>query len=144
MPAAGNSPRPLSFPVEFSNGYTHATASRHAPAGWWDDAQSIGASIWQSVMKMERRLLSAFFRLRPAQRIVAVVFSVLLLGLGIAILIYSESLFSLVAPLAQSWRKVTGGWLVLWLLTFAVAFPPLIGYSACVTAAGFVYGLRSG
>jgi uncharacterized membrane protein YdjX (TVP38/TMEM64 family) len=31
---------------------------------------------------------------------------------------------------------------VLWFMTFFVSFPPMIGYSTCVTIAGFVYGMK--
>lgn len=32
--------------------------------------------------------------------------------------------------------------MVLWLMTFFVSFPPMIGYSTCVTIAGFVFGMK--
>ena len=31
---------------------------------------------------------------------------------------------------------------MLWWMTFFVSFPPMIGYSTCVTVAGFVYGMK--
>lgn len=32
--------------------------------------------------------------------------------------------------------------MILWLMTFFVSFPPMIGYSTCVTIAGFVFGMK--
>lgn len=34
------------------------------------------------------------------------------------------------------------GWLILWIMTFFVSFPPMIGYSTCVTIGGFVFGMK--
>jgi hypothetical protein len=45
-----------------------------------------------------------------------------------------------IAPAAKKWHDVRGGWVILWLMTFICAFPPLIGYSTTVSI-GFVYGL---
>jgi hypothetical protein len=64
--------------------------------------------------------------------------------LGILSLIYSEAIFHALARFAKRWRDVPAGWLILWSLTFIVSFPPLIGYSTCVTLAGFVYGFPNG
>lgn len=69
--------------------------------------------------------------------------SLTILALTILALLYSHTLFALLASAASTWRDTTGpvwGWIPLWLATFATAFPPLIGYSSCVTLAGFVYG----
>jgi hypothetical protein len=59
-------------------------------------------------------------------------------------LVFSETIFDFLAGFAKSWRSVPGGFLILWVLTFIVSFPPLLGYSSCVTLAGFVYGFPNG
>ena len=65
--------------------------------------------------------------------------------LGILFLVYNETIFKKVLlPVAQKWRDITGGWLILWALIFAVSFPPLLGYSSLLTIAGFVYGFPNG
>jgi hypothetical protein len=64
--------------------------------------------------------------------------------LAILFLIYNEAIFGRLMPVAESWRKITGGWLILWFLTFFTAFPPMLGYSSCVTISGFVYGFPNG
>lgn len=57
-------------------------------------------------------------------------------------MVYNERIFAYLSPAAKRWRDTPGGWLVLWFLTFFVSFPPMIGYSTCVTVAGFVYGMK--
>lgn len=57
-------------------------------------------------------------------------------------LIYSEPIFAKLTGVVKSWREMPGGWLILWFITFCVSFPPMIGYSTCVTIAGFVYGMN--
>lgn len=64
--------------------------------------------------------------------------------LSILFLVYNERIFHALRPAAQSWRNITGGWLILWALIFVVSFPPLIGYSSLMTIAGFVYGFPNG
>lgn len=48
----------------------------------------------------------------------------------------------MLGPYAKKWRELPGGWLILWFMTFFVSFPPMIGYSTCVTIAGFVFGMK--
>ncbi|KAK3300946.1 uncharacterized protein B0H64DRAFT_382266 [Chaetomium fimeti] len=68
----------------------------------------------------------------------------LILVLSILFLVYSHPLLVALGAAAQSWRAAPLGWLPLWLATVATAFPPVIGYSTCVTLAGFVYGFPLG
>jgi uncharacterized membrane protein YdjX (TVP38/TMEM64 family) len=60
-------------------------------------------------------------------------------------LVYSHRIFAALGPLRATWRAhpVLSGVLV-WLATCVTAFPPVIGYSTCVTVAGFVYGFPAG
>ena len=78
------------------------------------------------------------------QRVLISLAGIASLVLGILFLVYNEKIFGLLAPYAQKWRDLRAGWLILWALTFTVSFPPLIGYSSCVTIAGFVYGFPKG
>ncbi len=100
--------------------------------------------ILRNAGKLQRHLLWTYNRLSPLQRGLAVVAGLVTLVLGILFLVYNERLFEWLAPFARRWRELRGGWLILWTLTFVVAFPPLVGYSTCVTAAGFVYGFPNG
>lgn len=87
---------------------------------------------------------SHYKRLSVLQRILLAVLA--LFGIGVLVLFFKfgESLFAWIQPLAEGWREVRYGWLILWAATVVVSFPPLIGYSSCITMAGFVYGLPKG
>lgn len=82
--------------------------------------------------------------LSPLQKIGALLFGLGSFVLGIMFLIYNERIFAWLEPKAQAWYDMPGGWAILWLLTAITAFPPLVGYSTCVTIAGFVYGFPLG
>jgi len=82
--------------------------------------------------------------LTPVQRYLAVVALVVNVVLVILFLVYNERIFGWLEPYAAKWKDLRGGWLIIWALTFTAAFPPLIGYSTCVTTAGFVYGFPVG
>lgn len=63
-------------------------------------------------------------------------------AIGITFLIFSPRIFDAIAPLAKKWRALPGGWIILFLLICLTAFPPVIGYSTCLTIAGFVWGMN--
>ncbi|KAF2717442.1 hypothetical protein K431DRAFT_288573 [Polychaeton citri CBS 116435] len=91
--------------------------------------------------KLGQQTVKTFFRLSLLQRILLVVAGLTLLILGILFLIFNERIFARLSPAAKKWRELPGGWLILFFMTFFVSFPPCIGYSSCVTIAGFVYGM---
>lgn len=78
------------------------------------------------------------------QRILVVVGMVVMATLSILFLVFNEKIFGALEPLAEKWKDTTGGWTILWAITFVAAFPPMIGYSTCATTAGFVYGVGEG
>jgi len=78
------------------------------------------------------------------QKVVLTIAGIATIVLGILLLVYNERIFAALEPFAKKWRDMTGGWLILWAATFVVSFPPLIGYSSCVTLSGFVYGFPYG
>jgi uncharacterized membrane protein YdjX (TVP38/TMEM64 family) len=96
----------------------------------------------RSANRTSNKLQRAFLRLSPLQQAGLVALNVLLLVGGVLFAIYNERIFAYLSPAAKRWRDTPGGWLVLWWMTFFVSFPPMIGYSTCVTIAGFVYGMK--
>lgn len=78
------------------------------------------------------------------QLALSVIAGLVTITLAILFLVFSESIFAWLEPVAEKWKNLRGGWLILWALTFATAFPPVIGYSTCLTLAGFVYGFPWG
>lgn len=96
----------------------------------------------RSANRTSNKLQRAFLRLSPLQQ-AGLIAANIVLGVGfILFAIYNERIFAYLSPAAKRWRDTPGGWLVLWFLTFFVSFPPMIGYSTCVTVAGFVYGMK--
>jgi hypothetical protein len=94
--------------------------------------------------KLQRQAWKQYNRLTPLQRAAAIILGVTSVVIGILFLVYNEKIFGYLEPVAKKWRDIPAGWLILWCLTFLVSFPPLIGYSSCVTIAGFVYGFPNG
>lgn len=88
--------------------------------------------------------MAVYRKMTVLQRVLAgiafVVFDVLI----VLFLIFNERIFGILEPYAERWKHTTGGWIILWGMTFLTAFPPMIGYSSCGTIAGFVYGVGEG
>ncbi|CAI4216557.1 unnamed protein product [Parascedosporium putredinis] len=80
----------------------------------------------------------------PLYRLLVLLGLVGLTALTITFLIYSHDIFKSLGPIAEAWRQAPGGWIIIWLVVFASAFPPLIGYSTANTVAGFIFGFPLG
>jgi hypothetical protein len=94
--------------------------------------------------KLNRRVMDAYNKLTPVQKVLLFLGNIVLAVLGILFLIYNEKIFGSLLPVAKKWRDIRAGWLILWALIFTVSFPPLIGYGTLITIAGFVYGFPNG
>ena len=97
-----------------------------------------------AVDKLRRRATKTAEKMSLSQRIAASLFILIALVLGVLFFVYNEKFFAWLENFAEKWKNLRGGWLILWALTFVTAFPPVIGYSTCVTLAGFVYGFPIG
>lgn len=109
-----------------------------------DAALPLGARLLRTSTNAMHQCIRLFVRLTPLQRLLAVGAGLAVLALGVVSLVFSHRLFAAFAPVARGWRGLPGGWLIVWLMTFATSFPPMVGYSFCVTIAGFVYGFPGG
>ncbi|KAL1841306.1 hypothetical protein VTJ49DRAFT_7251 [Mycothermus thermophilus] len=118
--------------------------SSHRTTSLTTTAKSLLTTLSQALTSLLRHLLRLYLSLTPLQRILAFFASGILTTLAVLFLIYSHRVFAALGPLAASWRAAPFGWLPIWLATTATAFPPIVGYSTCVTAAGFVYGFPLG
>ena len=94
--------------------------------------------------RLQRRFLQTAYKLTLFQRVLAGVALLTAAVLTILVLVFNEPFFAWLEPFAAKWKNLRGGWLILWAMTFTTAFPPVIGYSTCVTIAGFVYGVPEG
>lgn len=94
--------------------------------------------------KVQRRFMATYNKMSPLQRVLAGIALIAINLAGLLFLIFNEKIFGFLEPYAEKWKQTTGGWIILWALTFMTAFPPIIGYSTCGTLAGFVYGVGEG
>jgi hypothetical protein len=94
--------------------------------------------------RIYRQVSGIFWKLPLWQRILAVLALIVVHVLLILFLIYNESILGFLYPWAEKWKELNGGWIILWFMTFSTAFPPMVGYSTCLTISGFVYGFPNG
>lgn len=95
-----------------------------------------------NLSKAQQQVLSTWESATPKQRTLVLIAGAVCTAIGITFLIYSPRIFDAIAPLAEKWRALPGGWIILFLLICLTAFPPVIGYSTCLTIAGFVWGMK--
>jgi len=107
-------------------------------------SSSLLARAHKQALQLQKHGLKIFLSLTPLQRIGVILLGIVGFVFGILSLVYHEAIFKWLSGFAASWRNITGGWMILWAMTFIVAFPPLIGYSTCVMLGGFVYGFPNG
>lgn len=98
-----------------------------------DDAERLHRKLWRIAKKLSR-----------IQKLLAIIALMGLFVVGVLFLVFNEKIFAWLEPVAEKLKRSSGGWFVIWALTFIAAFPPVIGYSTCVTTAGFVYGFPEG
>lgn len=128
-----------------SNDYTwqRRTSTNHQDNDNDDILPTSRRAKWMhSAEKGWRRWERIWYTLTPLQQAGLLLLNLVLLVLTVLFVVYNRAIFAWLAPLAQKWRALPGGWIILWLMTFFVSFPPMVGYSSCVTIAGFVFGMR--
>jgi hypothetical protein len=118
--------------------------SSSEPSNYRERMMSIADKLQRTTISSYRRALDTYQSMSMLQRVLLVGAGILGLLVLILFLKFGENVFFWIAPLAKSLRDMRNGWMILWAFTFLVSFPPLIGYSSCVTIAGFVYGVRIG
>ena len=146
--------RALALPVSPSRSPSHPGTN----ASWTRSSQSLTRNSQahgrrrssfidrslNSAEKLWRRLFKTVEGMTPAQLALSVTAGLATITFAILFLVFSERIFAWLEPVAEKWKNLRGGWLILWVMTFATAFPPVIGYSTCLTLAGFVYGFPRG
>lgn len=139
-----NSPSPDRDATTEQPAWSRRISSRARRSSSLARNETVSQQFIRSAEKAQRQMISVFRKLTPLQQILLVIAGVICLVLAILFLIFSEKIFGALAPVAQKWRDLPGGWAILWALTFICAFPPVIGYSTAVTVTGFVYGFPNG
>lgn len=152
MPASDYDARALALPIEDEERATAPSWSRRSSARSFarnsHTSQRGRSSLRHRVMntysKLNRRAMDQYNKLSPMQKVLVITGGILSIVLGLLFMVYNERIFEKLVPVADKWRHVRGGWVILWALIFTVSFPPLIGYSSLLTIAGFVYGFPNG
>lgn len=140
---ANNTRSSASASRRLSTPYSRSSAS-HTPLDIRSQLTDFALTTLKTSQTLYHRGTTFFVSLNPTQQFLVLAGGVVLFALTITLLIFSSRIFHLLGPVATSWRAMPGGWLLVWLATFLVAFPPLIGYSTACTVAGFVYGFPLG
>ena len=121
----------------------HSSASHLANTGR-RKASNVFEGTINTAERQWRRLFHTVERMTLIQQALTVIVGISTIILAILFLVFSERIFAWLAPVAEKWQNLRGGWLILWLMCFVTAFPPVIGYSTCLTLAGFIYGFPWG
>lgn len=127
-----------STPTRLSTARIRSLSSATAPP------RSRLRQAWAAVESFNAYSIRTYNRMTPLQRVLALVGIIAIYAIIIVGWIYSHRLFDWLAGVSASWRALPGGWLIIFALIFATAFPPIIGYSTVTTMSGFVYGFPWG
>ena len=121
-----------------------ASSGRRSHSPYGKRVNTLRDQLLDNAERIQRLAYRNIKKLSPLQRILAGLVCLTVLVLTILFFVFNERIFAWLEPVAERWAGLRGGWLILWFMTFVTAFPPLIGYSTCVTIAGFVYGFPNG
>lgn len=117
---------------------------RSAPSHRRRRSSTIGReeTLIDKLRSYQDQALTIWNNASPKQQLLFLLGCVLCAAVGITFLILSPKLLAAIGPIAESWRALPGGWLILFFAISLCAFPPVIGYSTCLTIAGIVWGLK--
>ncbi|WEW57683.1 Tlg2-vesicle protein [Emydomyces testavorans] len=105
---------------------------------------SLRDRVISRVEKTSNRIYKIWMKLTVWQKIAAVFASLLLCALSVGFMILTGNIFKWLEPVAADWEKSILVYSILWICTFIVSFPPLVGWSAVGTVAGFIFGIWKG
>ncbi|KUI54066.1 Golgi apparatus membrane protein tvp38 [Cytospora mali] len=136
--------RRLSHPYSLNSRTSAGGAGAGGDTSLRGQLTAFTAQTLKTANKAYQQSIEMYTGLPRTKQLLVVAAAVLLFAIAVTLLVFSHRIFTLLGPVAVSWRNLPGGWLIIWGLTFLVAFPPLIGYSTACTVAGFVYGFPLG
>jgi uncharacterized membrane protein YdjX (TVP38/TMEM64 family) len=96
---------------------------------------------------MERtyeRIARNFGKLTTLQKMGAVLATLGVIALGIGFLVLTGKVFEWLEPVAADWENSKVAYFIVWICTFIISFPPLVGWSTIGTIAGFIFGMWKG
>ncbi|KAI1913262.1 Tlg2-vesicle protein [Ophidiomyces ophidiicola] len=90
------------------------------------------------------RLYDLWTELTVWQKVVTIFAFLVVSAFTVGFMILSGHIFKWLEPVASDWEKSPLVYFVLWVCTFIVSFPPLIGWSAIGTVCGYLFGIWKG
>lgn len=94
--------------------------------------------------RLMERSAQSWARMTPLQKVGAVLAAISSLAFAIGVMVLTGKIFEWLEPVAEDWEKSPLPYIVLWLLTVVVSFPPLFGWSAIGTVCGYLFGVWKG
>ncbi|KAK0733450.1 hypothetical protein B0T26DRAFT_634522 [Lasiosphaeria miniovina] len=125
-----------------STGYSLRRRSHQPDAA--GPEQGFFANAFHTGLALALKAWQLFLGLSRWQQVLVLIGGAAVGVMGLVALVFSHRIFAALGPVAEKWRALPGGRLIVWLLCFSTAFPPVIGYSSTVTIAGFVYDFPGG
>ncbi|PGG97627.1 hypothetical protein AJ79_09137 [Helicocarpus griseus UAMH5409] len=97
-----------------------------------------------SMKRSYQRVARRFARMTLLQKIGTVLAGLAAIVLGLGFMILTGQIFKWLEPVAEDWETSKLAYFVVWICTFVVSFPPLVGWSTIGTVAGFIFGVWKG
>ncbi|KAM5431935.1 Tlg2-vesicle protein [Microsporum canis] len=107
------------------------------PAGFRDRAiDRIGRSY--------QRVSETFGKMTILQKIGSVFAGLGVIALGLGFMAVTGQIFAWLGPVAKDWENAPLAYFILWICTFLMSFPPMVGWSTVGTVSGFIFGVWKG
>ncbi|KAF3491807.1 TLG2-vesicle protein [Arthroderma uncinatum] len=91
-----------------------------------------------------KRVSDTFGKMTILQRIGTVFAGIGAIILGLGFMAVTGQIFAWLGPVAKDWENAPLAYVIVWLCTFLISFPPMVGWSTVGTVAGFIFGIWKG
>ncbi|KAL1954909.1 hypothetical protein VTO42DRAFT_447 [Malbranchea cinnamomea] len=94
--------------------------------------------------RIYQRAVKSWGKMTFLQKILAVLAGIVSVACALGFMVLTGKIFEWLQPVAEDWEKSVPPYIILWLLTVVVSFPPLVGWSAIGTVCGYLFGVWKG
>ncbi|OAL70592.1 golgi apparatus membrane protein tvp38 [Trichophyton violaceum] len=91
-----------------------------------------------------QRVSETFGKMTILQKIGSVIAGLCVIALGLGFMAVTGQIFAWLGPVAKDWENAPLAYFILWLCTFLMSFPPMVGWSTVGTVSGFIFGVWKG
>ncbi|EEH20790.2 hypothetical protein PABG_03021 [Paracoccidioides brasiliensis Pb03] len=105
---------------------------------------SLRDSSINNIKQFYQRVSRRFGKMTLVQKIGTVLATIGVISLGVGFVILTGKIFKWLEPVAEDWESSKLAYFAVWICTFIVSFPPLVGWSTVGTVAGFIFGVWKG